>query len=807
MGLASALSTALTGLAGAETTIDVVGNNLANASTVGFKASEAQFATQFLQTQGLGSAPTGYSGGTNPRQTGLGVQVAEITPDFTQGTIEVSANPSDLAIQGDGFFIVQGQSGENLYSRNGILKTNSQNELVTITGNRLLGYGVDKNFQIESTTLVPLTIPLGAAAVAQATQNVYLEGTLTPTGDIANTAGIIQSAILSDGQYEHPSVTPDYAIAPPPDVVTTAGATAAGGPFTAGEIYNYRFAWADEHGTESPASGAVPVTVAAGGGHIDLSNLPSLPLAGNPGADYPYLRIYRTAAGGSEYRLLTQVAAGTAAYSDSTASPLPGAVLNEATVTGNYSYYVTYYRAGQQESRPSALIGPQNVTNGRIQLTNIPAPPAGGNYDSIRVYRNLANNDATFYLVDTVTPNPAETTLTYTDSASDAVIATHQGIDLDGPKINTNTLLTDVTRREGSVYQHPFEVGTLDFTGTKGGRRLGTKEFTIGASTTIQDLVDFMGNSMGIQEVPGPDPANPIPQDGTTGLNPGGAVTTDGRLRFVSNNGRDNAVDVGLSSFQLTAATGQSTPTLSFSSTQTAVGESAITDFVVYDSLGIPLNVRLTAVLQDRNSTSTVYRWFADSSDNDPVSGSDIAVGTGLVTFDGEGNFVAVSDNTVSIDREHVPSAKPLEFDLDFTQISGLAAKNSSLAASRQDGSSAGILTSFIIGEDGRIRGVFNNGVTQDLGQIRLARFGNNTGLEQRGENLFAAGVNSGLPVQGNPGDRGIGTVIAGAVELSNTDMGGNLIDLILASTQYRGNTRVITTAQQLLDELLNLRR
>ena len=88
MGLASALTTALSGLTAAETTIDVVGNNLANSQTVGFKASEALFATQFLQTQSLGSAPTANTGGTNPRQVGLGTQVAEISPNFTQGTIE-----------------------------------------------------------------------------------------------------------------------------------------------------------------------------------------------------------------------------------------------------------------------------------------------------------------------------------------------------------------------------------------------------------------------------------------------------------------------------------------------------------------------------------------------------------------------------------------------------------------------------------------------------------------------------------------------------------------------------------------------
>ena len=118
-----------------------------------------------------------------------------------------------------------------------------------------------------------------------------------------------------------------------------------------------------------------------------------------------------------------------------------------------------------------------------------------------------------------------------------------------------------------------------------------------------------------------------------------------------------------------------------------------------------------------------------------------------------------------------------------------------------------GKLSSFVIGEDGRVRGIFTNGQTRDLAQIQLALFANPAGLQQRGQNLYSGGVNSGLPIKANPGDQGTGSLIAGAVELSNTDIGQNLIDLILASTAYRGNTRVIDASQRLLDELLNLRR
>ncbi len=112
MGLQSALTTSLTGLQAAETVIDVVGNNVANSGTVGFKESNVLFANQFLRTQSIGSAPTASTGGTNPRQIGLGVKVAAINPDFTQGTIQISSNPLDVAIQGDGFLLVEGFQGE-----------------------------------------------------------------------------------------------------------------------------------------------------------------------------------------------------------------------------------------------------------------------------------------------------------------------------------------------------------------------------------------------------------------------------------------------------------------------------------------------------------------------------------------------------------------------------------------------------------------------------------------------------------------------------------------------------------------------
>ncbi len=812
MGLASSLTTALTGLGAAETQIDIIGNNLANSQTVGFKSSRAVFSDQFLQTLSLGSAPTSESGGTNPRQVGLGVQVAEIAPNFKQGTIEISSSPSDLAIQGEGFFMVQGPQDERLYTRNGIFKLNSENQLVNTTGQRLLGFGVDEVFRVQQTELVPLTIPLGSEMVAKSTENVTFEGVLTPQGSVADQAQVIQSAVLGDSAVPQPPATGvTLGVAPSTDIAGVTSTVAATGTLAAG-TYQYRIAYVDNAGNESTPSGSLSV-VAGANGSITLNNLPN---AG--GADYASINIYRTDANGSTFNYLGNVAAG-GSFTDNGSTPTDtGRPLDTNLLTGNYSYMITYYKAGETETRPSAIIGPRNVVSSRISITDFPTPPVppatGGfpAYDEIRIYRNLSGDQNNFYLVDTISPGD-----TFTDNKTDAEISDlnvsgNKLLDLDGPRINSNTVLTNVLRRDGLSYVSMFKEGTLTYQGQKGGRALGAKELTITNTTTVQELIDFIEAASGI-ETSQADAANPIPNSknsitGESGTLLAGGYIQDGKMRFVSNNGELNALDIDLTAFRLRDAQGNVTvPNLAFGTIQEATGTSAASDFIVYDSLGVPLNVRVTAVLESRSDEETVYRWYANSSENQPLTGSSINIGNGLLKFDGNGNFVSATNSTVNLSRNNIPSVSPLQFDLDFTSVSGLATANASLAATRQDGSAPGVLTSFVVGEDGLVRGVFSNGVTRDLGQVRLARFANPQGLDKRGQNLWAQGINTGLPVEGGPGENGIGLLKGGALELSNTDIGKDLVDLVLASTMYRGNTRVINTSQNLLDELLNLRR
>ena len=116
MGLTSALNTSVNGLSLNETAIAVIGNNIANADTNGFKAADVLFSTQLSQTLSIGSAPTATNGGTNPQQIGLGAQIAAIQTDFSEGSITNTSSPSDLAIQGNGFFVLKSPQGQ-VYTR------------------------------------------------------------------------------------------------------------------------------------------------------------------------------------------------------------------------------------------------------------------------------------------------------------------------------------------------------------------------------------------------------------------------------------------------------------------------------------------------------------------------------------------------------------------------------------------------------------------------------------------------------------------------------------------------------------------
>src|SRR4051812_2071973 len=201
MGITSSLQTALSGLSSSQSQIDVVGNNIANVNTVGFKSSRLDFKTQFLENFSYGSAPTADQGGTNPLQVGLGVQAGAVTRDFGDGSLQVTGVNTNLAVQGNGFFVLKDGS-QQVYTRDGTFQLNGLDQLVSSTGQLVQGFGVDSNFNIVPGVLTNITVPLGSLTVAQATQNANMTGEFNTGGSVPTTVADLtlgQPFYLSDG--------------------------------------------------------------------------------------------------------------------------------------------------------------------------------------------------------------------------------------------------------------------------------------------------------------------------------------------------------------------------------------------------------------------------------------------------------------------------------------------------------------------------------------------------------------------------------------------------------------------------------
>jgi flagellar hook protein FlgE len=174
---------AISGLRNHQTMMDVVGNNIANVNTNGFKTSNTVFTDVLSQTLAGGNAPAAL-GGTNPAQVGLGARLGAINTDFGQGALQRSGRSTDFAIQGDGFFVVD-QGGDQLFTRAGSFSLDADGNLVTSEGGRIQGWGADANGVINTNAGVgPVIVPTGALDNPRPTTTVTVTGNLPAGADV-----------------------------------------------------------------------------------------------------------------------------------------------------------------------------------------------------------------------------------------------------------------------------------------------------------------------------------------------------------------------------------------------------------------------------------------------------------------------------------------------------------------------------------------------------------------------------------------------------------------------------------------------
>ena len=243
--------------------------------------------------------------------------------------------------------------------------------------------------------------------------------------------------------------------------------------------------------------------------------------------------------------------------------------------------------------------------------------------------------------------------------------------------------------------------------------------------------------------------------------------------------------------------------------------------FTIYDSLGnaheLNVNFRKTdstltiPVTNPDGTTGTqpATQWTYNISDK---AGNSVSTAEGTVIFDSKGKLV-VGDTTspeqavLNFDPGAGSGTDKIDITLDFKKLTQYAA-DSSVKPSNVNGYTTGNLVTFNVGSDGMLTGVYSNGQQQPLGLIALAGFDNPAGLQKVGGNLFIPTTNSGDFIKGVPaGSQGVGTLSPGTLEMSNVDLSREFTDMIITQRGFQANSRIITTSDEMLQELVNLKR
>ncbi|GAB4333744.1 MAG: hypothetical protein Kow0099_05630 [Candidatus Abyssubacteria bacterium] len=362
----------------------------------------------------------------------------------------------------------------------------------------------------------------------------------------------------------------------------------------------------------------------------------------------------------------------------------------------------------------------------------------------------------------------------------------------DGPSmLDTATALpaTDTTLLTNLQDASGTSLGLADgdvitITARSGGSDI-TVTYTVTAASTLDDLASAIESGFGIV-------------DGSV------TIDTDGSILITGDPGEGNAI----TDIIMTAVDSTGTARTDFNNIYNPGGASGFTELVaadgesfvlsglnVFDSLGNAVPLTLTFTYTGPNT----LRYVAES----PFG---TVVGSGTITYDANGQFVSVDNDLIAIDRSGVGAITPLDITLDFSNTTLLSGENT-IAMSSQDGFPIGSIEGFTVGNDGVITGVFSNGMTRTLGQVAIATFANQGGLLAIGENQFIMSANSGEAMIGAPGTGGRGIVVGGYLEGSNVDIATEFTNIILTQRGFQANSRTITAADTLLEEVISLVR
>lgn len=823
----------VSGLQSHQVAMDVESHNIANVNTVGFKYSRANFSDQFSQTARPATAPEGELGGKNPMQIGLGTQIVSTQQIFSQGSIETTDSNTDMAIQGNGFFIVSPDGGlTRYYTRNGQFTRDSLGNFVDNNGYIVQGWMRDeKTNTIDPTGPIKnIVIEPGLSIPANATTEINYKGNLNSGNEIGSQSSPIYSLDHHHGWVDKNG---DGLINNNNELF---GTTDLGNSTENNE--NWAEFYTDKKGNVKMHEKGVDLGV------IFNEKGSSLNLRENQGIWVSYADAKYTS--------------GPITGLDAQNGTNLNIDLNGVNIQGNVKTLgeiEALINAKQAQTGVSASI----VNGNRLQLVNQNNTGTTENMKNIKLVARDGNNANAVQGLIFGGANPGNqgqatgsatiiTAYKYTYSKAAPDTATHEYNDATDRKVRTTEDLRRAMQTDARLYVNYNENaagGVTQVISPAGAQavtawRQANGTFTQNATANRNDGVEVTINAQGQFSISNPagDAWNEQDGDGAAAGGGGGANAGNDTIdnRDPNNKAQNNNTDVDDHTLTLTV-TGFSSDTVNvnqkltdvFSSISGSLTSGSSSTKVssaikmashsmtteVYDSLGtkheVAIEFRKVEQTEENGTRWSMVIRVPEPAQINPDAPVYKNIITGEIRFKSDGSILGYQPSSITLTPNNGSNAGQT-IALNFGTLGGFEGMRSYDAKSStdniaQDGYKGGTLNDLRIDENGKIIGSFTNGRSLALAQVGMATFTNNNGLENLGGNVFGETANSGAAVIGAANSGARGKISGSALEMSNVDLSRAFTQLIVVQRGYQANSKTITTSDTMLNTLLQLKQ
>ncbi|EAH7075234.1 flagellar hook protein FlgE [Campylobacter jejuni] len=838
----------VSGLQAHQVAMDVEGNNISNVNTTGFKYSRADFGTMFSQTVKIATAPTDGRGGSNPLQIGLGVSVSSTTRIHSQGSVQTTDKNTDVAINGDGFFMVSDDGGlTNYLTRSGDFKLDAYGNFVNNAGFVVQGWNINWDDQTIDSSRTPQNIFIdpGMHIPAAKSTEVAIKANLNSGLNIGTSSRNLYALDSVHGwntktqraEDENDTGTTQFYTTSKNSVEVTEKGVDAGALFNAnGTGLNLR----DGQGIWVSYADAKFTTDRANGANVFDPNLTV--------AQQNNVIFW----GNKDIAVTLDINLnGVRIQNDNIRS------LDEAIA------YINTFTAPTDTRDGTGVKAVKKADGSGIEFVNNNADGTTDNMKNIDLTVNVGNSagerNTINYNANTGVFSPQGGNLTTAQNDTDWIAGAAQAGQPQNVKVvtahkyiyssNPVTIPPMINPDGGPAFQpnngnRPTDPASANYWDAIQGSLKNTTERTFRTTEDLRELlqrdarygVDYNGSGIIDNATPTFD-ANDINQAVKV------VVTENGNFA-ISNANETSTIPANAAttnpknmSFNITAYSNKQ-GTVSTNDAFTKIFKAFDGPLVIgnqikeseqlklsafsagleiYDSLGSKHTLEVQFVKQSTtqdggNEWQMIIRVPEPAEINTTGEGpTNIIVGT--ARFNNDGSLANYTPKTINFSPNN-GAAPNQQIKLSFGTSGsndGLVSSNSAstLTGQATDGYTSGNLKPDAIRVDdkGNILGEFTNGKTFAVAKIAMASVANNSGLEEIGGNLFKVTANSGNIVVGEAGTGGRGEMKTSALEMSNVDLSRSLTELIIIQRGYQANSKTISTSDQMLQTLIQLKQ